>query len=76
MEARSTRRSAFARANPIDRVEWGHEGASFGIVTTGKAHLDLLEALRLLGIDEERASSWASISTRSAWSGHWRGTMR
>ena len=43
--------AAFARANPIDRAEWGHE-ARFGIVTTGKAHLDTLEALRLLGIDE------------------------
>ena len=27
----------------------------FGIVTTGKAHLDLMEALRLLGIDEQHA---------------------
>ncbi len=37
---------AFARANPIDRAEWGHK-ARFGIVTTGKAHLDVLESLRL-----------------------------
>ncbi|MEC7256291.1 MAG: pyruvate ferredoxin oxidoreductase, partial [Pseudomonadota bacterium] len=47
---------AFARANPIDRVEWGHADALFGIVTTGKAHLDTLEALRLLGIDRARAA--------------------
>ena len=47
---------AFARANPIDRDEWGH-AASFGIVTTGKAHLDVLEALRLLGIDQTRAAT-------------------
>ncbi|CUH81939.1 indolepyruvate ferredoxin oxidoreductase family protein [Tropicibacter naphthalenivorans] len=46
---------AFARANPIDRAEWGH-AARFGIVTTGKAHLDVLEALRLLGIDQTRAA--------------------
>ncbi|WP_370316220.1 indolepyruvate ferredoxin oxidoreductase family protein [Sagittula sp.] len=46
---------AFARANPIDRAEWGHP-ARFGIVTTGKAHLDVLEALRLLGIDRTRAA--------------------
>ncbi|WP_116083816.1 indolepyruvate ferredoxin oxidoreductase family protein [Tropicimonas sp. IMCC34011] len=46
---------AFARANPIDRVEWDHPDASFGIVTTGKSHLDVLEALRLLGIDRARA---------------------
>ena len=47
---------AFARANPIDRVEWGHADARFGIVTTGKSHLDTLEALRLLGIDQARAA--------------------
>ncbi|WP_425100190.1 indolepyruvate ferredoxin oxidoreductase family protein [Tropicibacter sp. S64] len=47
---------AFARANPIDRAEWGHD-ARFGIVTTGKAHLDVLEALRLLGIDQARAAT-------------------
>ncbi|TDH35183.1 indolepyruvate ferredoxin oxidoreductase family protein [Pseudohoeflea suaedae] len=46
---------AFARANPIDRAEWGHADARFGIVTTGKSHLDVLEALRLLGINEARA---------------------
>ncbi len=46
---------AFARANPIDRAEWGHV-ARFGIVTTGKSHLDVLEALRLLGIDQARAA--------------------
>ncbi len=47
---------AFARANPMDRAEWGHK-ARFGIVTTGKAHLDVLEALRLLGIDRTRAAA-------------------
>ncbi len=45
---------AFAQANPIDHAVWGHD-ASYGIVTTGKGHLDLMEALRLLGIDEGRA---------------------
>ena len=55
MEAKKKAVLAFARANPIDRVEWGHADARFGIVTTGKAHLDVLEALRLLGIDRERA---------------------
>ncbi|MGH1412372.1 MAG: indolepyruvate ferredoxin oxidoreductase family protein [Pelagimonas sp.] len=55
MEAKKDAVLAFARANPIDRVEWGHEDARFGIVTTGKAHLDVLEALRLLGIDEAGA---------------------
>lgn len=48
---------AFARANPIDRAEWGHQDAKIGIITTGKSHLDVLEALRLLGIDETRAKA-------------------
>ncbi len=56
MEAKKNAVLAFARANPIDRVEWGHDEARFGIVTTGKSHLDVLEALRLLGIDEARAA--------------------
>ena len=55
MEAKKMAVLAFARANPIDRVEWGHEEAEFGIITTGKSHLDVLEALRLLDIDEARA---------------------
>jgi len=46
---------AFAEANPIDRRIVGTPYARYGIVTTGKAHLDLLEALRLLGIDREVA---------------------
>ncbi|MEZ5738857.1 MAG: indolepyruvate ferredoxin oxidoreductase family protein [Burkholderiaceae bacterium] len=43
---------AFAEANPIDRRIYGLDDASYGIVTTGKAHGDLLEALRLLGLTE------------------------
>jgi indolepyruvate ferredoxin oxidoreductase len=43
---------AFAAANPIDRCLYQIEGARYGIVTTGKGHLDLMEALRLLGLDE------------------------
>ncbi len=46
---------AFARANPIDRCLYDNAEARFGIVTTGKGHLDLMEALSLLGIDEEQA---------------------
>ncbi|MDS1138410.1 indolepyruvate ferredoxin oxidoreductase family protein [Nitratireductor indicus] len=45
---------AFAEANPIDHALYGIEDAIFGIVTTGKGHLDLMEALRLLGLDEAR----------------------
>ncbi|WP_171131650.1 MULTISPECIES: indolepyruvate ferredoxin oxidoreductase family protein [unclassified Ruegeria] len=43
---------AFAEANPIDRRIYNIEQAKFGFVTTGKGHLDLMEALRLLGLDE------------------------
>ena len=43
---------AFVAANPIDRRIYDIEDARFGIVTTGKGHLDLMEALRLLGLDE------------------------
>jgi len=46
---------AFARANPIDRTIFGTRKAKFGIVTTGKAHYDVMEALARLGIDEIRA---------------------
>ncbi len=46
---------AFAAANPIDRRIFDVPVARFGIVTTGKAHLDLMEALRLLGIDASNA---------------------
>lgn len=43
---------AFAEANPIDRRIYDVETAKFGFVTTGKGHLDLMEALRLLDLDE------------------------
>jgi len=43
---------AFTEANPIDRRIYDLPEARFGIVTTGKGHLDLMEALRLLDLDE------------------------
>ncbi len=43
---------AFVEANPIDRRIYDTPEARFGIVTTGKGHLDTMEALRLLGLDE------------------------
>jgi indolepyruvate ferredoxin oxidoreductase len=46
---------AFAEANPIDRKIFDTPDARYGIVTTGKGHLDLMEALRLLGIDRKEA---------------------
>jgi len=42
--------AAFARANSIDRLVAPSPAASVGIVTCGKAHLDLLEALRRLDL--------------------------
>ncbi len=46
---------AFARANPlIDRLVVPAEHARLGIVTVGKAHGDVMEALRLLGFEEPR----------------------
>ncbi|MDO5640967.1 MAG: indolepyruvate ferredoxin oxidoreductase family protein [Paracoccus sp. (in: a-proteobacteria)] len=43
---------AFVNANPIDRRIYDIENARYGIVTTGKGHLDLMEALRLLDLPE------------------------
>jgi indolepyruvate ferredoxin oxidoreductase len=43
---------AFAEANPIDQSIYNLPNARFGFVTTGKGHLDLMEALRLLGLSE------------------------
>ena len=52
MEAKKQAVYAFAEANPIDRHVYKVKDARFGIVTTGKGHLDLMEALRLLGVGE------------------------
>ena len=46
---------AFARANPIDKAIYNVDGARYGIITTGKGHNDLMEALTLLDINEQRA---------------------
>jgi indolepyruvate ferredoxin oxidoreductase len=43
---------AFAAANPIDRHIYDIPDATYGIVTTGKGHLDVMEALELLGLGE------------------------
>jgi len=52
LEAKKHAVYAFAKVNPIDRRIYDIAGATYGIVTTGKAHLDLMEALRLIGLDE------------------------
>ncbi|WP_425493307.1 indolepyruvate ferredoxin oxidoreductase family protein [Hoeflea prorocentri] len=53
MEAKKQAVFAFAHTNPIDRRIYNNDDATFGIVTTGKGHLDLMEALRLLGLDNQ-----------------------
>jgi indolepyruvate ferredoxin oxidoreductase len=52
LEAKKHAVYAFAKANPIDRRIYDIAQATCGIVTTGKAHLDVMEALRLIGLDE------------------------
>ena len=46
---------AFAAANSFDREVLTSDRRRYGIVTTGKAHLDALQALEDLGIDSGRA---------------------
>jgi indolepyruvate ferredoxin oxidoreductase len=46
---------AFAKANGIDQVVWDTPRPRFGIVTTGKAYADVMEALDELGITPEMA---------------------
>ncbi len=53
MEAKKQAVFAFAEANPIDRRIHDLPRARFGFVTTGKAHLDLMEAMRLLGLGRD-----------------------
>ncbi len=47
---------AFARANQLDRVVIDSPNPRFGIAATGKAYLDVRQALDDLGIDEKMAS--------------------
>jgi indolepyruvate ferredoxin oxidoreductase len=47
---------AFAHANGLDRTIIDSKQPRLGIVTTGKAHLDALQALEDLGIDRVRAA--------------------
>jgi indolepyruvate ferredoxin oxidoreductase len=49
--------AAFARANPIDRTVIDSPSARLGIMATGKAYLDVRQALTQLGIDDEHAQA-------------------
>ena len=46
---------AYARANRLDRATWNTPQARLGIVSTGKAWLDTMQALADLGLDEAAA---------------------
>ena len=49
---------AYARANRLDRVAFGHSRPTrLGIVTSGKAYLDCVAALHQLDIDETKAKA-------------------
>ncbi len=47
---------AYARANGLDRVAIEAPARRLGIVTSGKAYLDVRQALEELGVDEARAA--------------------
>ncbi|MBO1075069.1 indolepyruvate ferredoxin oxidoreductase family protein [Roseomonas marmotae] len=47
---------AYARANHLNRVVIDSPQARFGIISSGKSYLDLLQALDALGIDERLAA--------------------
>ncbi len=46
---------AFARANKLDKMVLGNNDRRIGIITAGKAYLDVRQALEDLGIDDKRA---------------------
>ncbi len=46
---------AFVRANRLDRIVLDSDAPRFGIVTTGKSYLDVMQALDDLGIDAAEA---------------------
>ena len=48
---------AFARVNGIDRFTFGDKGRRVTIVTSGKAYVDVRQALDELGIDEQLANA-------------------
>ncbi|NIB43615.1 indolepyruvate ferredoxin oxidoreductase family protein [Pseudomaricurvus alkylphenolicus] len=48
---------AFCRKNKLNKVVLDNPDAKLGIVTAGKAHLDLMQAMDELGIDETKAKA-------------------
>jgi indolepyruvate ferredoxin oxidoreductase len=57
-EQRHPAAQAWVRANQLDRLAWGRAPHNrLGIVSTGKAYLDVIEALRGLGLDQDRCTA-------------------
>src|ERR1700752_3368402 len=48
---------AFVRANKLDKIVLDSKPARLGIITTGKAYLDLRQALARLGVSEREAET-------------------
>ncbi|GFE84646.1 indolepyruvate ferredoxin oxidoreductase [Steroidobacter agaridevorans] len=57
VEQRLPAAQAFARANGIDRTICPPSRAGLGIITAGKAYLDVMEALKTLGLRADEASA-------------------
>src|SRR5258708_13182712 len=49
--------AACGRANKTDRLETAPRAARLGIITTGKAYLDVRQALADLGLDDKAAAA-------------------
>ncbi len=62
MQERLPAAQAWARANRLDRQLWGARDAEVGIVTVGKAHQDLVHALRRLGLEGHPALALYKIA--------------
>ncbi|MEO0774155.1 MAG: indolepyruvate ferredoxin oxidoreductase family protein [Pseudomonadota bacterium] len=60
---------AFARANGVDLTTWDSPHARFGIVASGKAYEDVVQALTELGLgqDERRAIGLRLYKVRMPW---------
>ena len=78
---------AYVRANKLDRIEIDSPHARFGIMTGGKAYLDVRQALADLGLDDEtcarigirlykvgccgRSKRKARMRSRTGWTRFW-----
>lgn len=56
MRLRLPAAKTFARANGVDRIVFDSRRRRLGIVTAGKAYLDVLQALADIGVDKARAA--------------------